>query len=109
VALYLTRFTLSPEAWAGMIREREDRRGPVSEAAEAVGGRLVGFWYAFGEDDGYALLEAPDNTAMAAVLTTVAASGVVSVRTTVLLSVEEMLDALGRAQSVSYRPPAGLA
>jgi hypothetical protein len=45
---------------------------------------------------------------MASALVTVAASGAFSsLSTTVLLSVEETLDVLRRAQSIAYRPPGG--
>ena len=71
-----------------------------------MGGRLHGFWYAFGEHDGYTLWEAPSNVAMAAVSLALSAGGALSkCETTVLLTVEEALDALGRVSSIRYRPP----
>jgi uncharacterized protein with GYD domain len=42
---------------------------------ESVGGKLHGFWYAFGEYDGYSLWEAPDNVAMAAVALAISGGG----------------------------------
>jgi uncharacterized protein with GYD domain len=80
----------------------------IGPLLEAVGGKLHGLWYAFGDHDGYVLSEAPDNPTVASVLVTVAGSGAFrSVSTTVLLTVEETLDVLRRAQSVAYRPPGG--
>ncbi|HSO54920.1 MAG TPA: GYD domain-containing protein [Actinomycetes bacterium] len=106
--LYLAKFSMTPEAWAKLIKEPEDRRETVGRLLEANGGKLLGFWYAFGDHDGYVLAEAPDNATMASALVTVAASGAFSsVSTTVLLSVEETLDVLRRAQSIAYRPPGG--
>src|SRR3712207_8113621 len=49
------------EAWARMTKNPEDRRNAASQYIESVGGKLHGFWYAFGEYDGYTLWEAPDN------------------------------------------------
>jgi uncharacterized protein with GYD domain len=104
--VYLTRFKQTPETWARLIENPEDRRGPVGAAVEAAGGRLLGFWYAFGEYDGYALTEGPSNVDIASVLTGVVASGAFSAfETTALLTVEEMLDALTKAKGASYRPP----
>jgi uncharacterized protein with GYD domain len=104
--VYLIRFKHTPETWARLIENPEDRRGPVGAALEAAGGRLVGLWYAFGEYDGYALTEAPSNVDVASVLTGVVASGAFhAFETTVLLTVDEMLDALGKAKGASYRPP----
>ena len=65
--LYLTRFSYTPETWARLIGNPEDRRKAAQAYIESVGGKLHGFWYAFGEHDGYNLWEAPDNVSMAAV------------------------------------------
>jgi uncharacterized protein with GYD domain len=106
--LYLIRFSYIPEVWAKLIKEPEDRRETIGPLLEAVGGKLHGLWYAFGDHDGYVLAEGPDNTSVASALVTVAGSGAFrSVSTTVLLTVEETLDALRRAQSVSYGRPGG--
>jgi uncharacterized protein with GYD domain len=106
--LYLIRFSYTPEAWAKLIKEPEDRRETIRPLLEAAGGKLHGLWYAFGDHDGYVLAEVPDNTTAASTLVTVAGSGAFrSVSTTVLLTVEETLEALRRAQSMAYRPPGG--
>jgi uncharacterized protein with GYD domain len=106
MTLYLTRFTYTPQTWARMIEHPEDRRDAARGYIESVGGRLHGFWYAFGEFDGYTLWEAPDDVAMAAVALALSAGGALgSVDTTVLLSVEQTIDALHRAEAVRYRPP----
>ena len=104
--MYLTRFSYTPEAWARMAKNPEDRRNAARSYIESVGGKLHGFWYAFGEFDGYNLWEAPDNVSMAAVAIALGGGGALSKsETTVLMTVEETLDALGRAGSVGYRPP----
>ena len=104
--MYLTRFSYTPEAWARMAKNPEDRRNAARSYIESVGGKLHGFWYAFGEFDGYNLWEAPDNVSMAAVAIAIGGGGSLSkIETTVLMTVEETLEALGRANSVSYRPP----
>jgi len=106
VPMYLTRFSYTPEAWARMAKNPEDRRNAARSYIESVGGKLHGFWYAFGEFDGYNLWEAPDNVSMAAVAIALGGGGALSKsETTVLMTVEETLDALGRAGSVGYRPP----
>ena len=43
--------------------------------AEAVGGKLLGFWYAVRDYDGYSLIEAPDDVAAASVLLKAASGG----------------------------------
>ena len=104
--LYLTRFSYTPVTWAKLIRNPEDRRVAATQYVEAVGGKLHGFWYAFGEHDAYALWEAPDNVSMAATVLAISAGGALSsLQTTVLLTVEETLAALRKASSIAYRPP----
>lgn len=106
MALYLTRFSYTPETWARLTKNPEDRREAARKYIESVGGKLHGFWYAFGEYDGYNLWEAPDNVSMAAVAIAIGSGGALSkIETTVLLTVEETLDALGRVQTIGYRAP----
>ena len=106
MALYLTRFSYTPETWARLARNPEDRRKAAQAYIESVGGKLHGFWYAFGEYDGYNLWEAPDDVSMAAVAIAIGSGGALSkIETTRLLTVEETLDALGRVSSIGYRAP----
>ncbi len=106
MALYLTRFSYTPQTWARLAHNPEDRRNAARAYIESVGGRLHGFWYAFGEYDGYGLWEAPDNVSMAAVALAISGGGALSKHeTTVLLTVEEALDAMQRAGQIQYRPP----
>jgi len=104
--LYLTKFSYTPATWARLIDKPEDRRKAAQSYIESVGGKLHGFWYAFGPYDGYTLWEAPDNVSMTAVALALSAGGALGpMETTVLLTVEETIDALGKAKQVQYRPP----
>jgi uncharacterized protein with GYD domain len=104
--LYLSTFSYTPETWAKLIANPEDRRTAAQTYIESVGGKLHGFWYAFGTHDGYTLWEAPDNVSMAAVALAISGGGALSsIETTVLLSVDETMDALRKAEQVQYRPP----
>jgi uncharacterized protein with GYD domain len=104
--LYLTKFSYTPETWARLIGNPQDRREAAQSYIESVGGKLHGFWYAFGEHDAYTLWEAPDNVSMAAVALAITAGGALSsLETTTLLTVDETMDALRKAQQVAYRAP----
>jgi uncharacterized protein with GYD domain len=104
--MYLTRFSYTPETWARLIKNPEDRRTAATQYIESVGGKLHGFWFGFGEYDGYTLWEAPDNVSMAAVALAIGAGGALSsMNTTVLVTVEETLAALKKAGSIAYRRP----
>jgi uncharacterized protein with GYD domain len=104
--LYLTRFSYTPETWARLIANPEDRRAAAQSYIESVGGKLHGFWYAFGTHDGYNLFEAPDNVSMSAVAVAISGGGALSsLETTVLQTVEDTLEALRKAEQIRYQPP----
>jgi uncharacterized protein with GYD domain len=104
--LYLSRFSYTAETWARLADNPEDRGKAAQSYIESVGGKLHGFWYAFGSHDGYNLWEAPDNVSMAAVALAISGGGALSsFETTVLLSVDETLEALRKADQIKYRPP----
>jgi uncharacterized protein with GYD domain len=106
MALYLTRFSYTPETWARLIQNPEDRRPAATQYIEAVGGKLHGFWYAFGEHDAYAVYEAPDNVAMATSSLAITAGGALSsLQTIPLLSVEDAMTAMKKAGAIRYRRP----
>jgi uncharacterized protein with GYD domain len=79
------------------------RRDAVAQVAESVGGRLESFHFAFGERDAFVIVDLPDNESATAVALTVNASGGATVKTTVLLTPDEV-DAAAK-RSVEYRPP----
>ncbi len=103
---YLMRFSYTPDTWSRLIENPEDRRDAARAYLEQVGGSLQGFWYGFGEYDGYAIFETPDNVSASGVVLAIAAGGALSsVQTTVLMSVEETLEALAKSKSIGYRRP----
>lgn len=79
------------------------RRDAAAKAFKSVGGRLEAFYYAFGEADAYVIGDVPDNVSMAALAIAINASDAVSIRTTVLLTPEEVDRAVKKTPS--YRPP----
>ena len=104
--LYLTRFSYTPETWSKLIENPENRGEAAQSYIESVGGKLHGFWYAFGSQDGYTFWEAPDNVSMAAVVLAIGAGGALGeIETTVLLTVEETMEAMRLAKTVGYRGP----
>ena len=103
--LYLARFSRTPDALKGLLDQPQDRSAAAREVAESVGGKLLGFWYAFGEFDGVFLMEAPDNASAAALPMGRGHRGVSKVETTVLLDMDEAQDAMRKAAGARYRPP----
>lgn len=103
---YLIRASYTPETVAAMLKNPQNRREAVRPTIERMGGKLEAFYFAFGEDDVYVLVEVPDNVSAAALALAVTASGAFkSFSTTVLMTAEEALEAMHKAQGVGYRPP----
>jgi uncharacterized protein with GYD domain len=104
---FMFTFSYAPEVWAGLVRSPENREEIVGRILEDSGCKLHGLWYAFGETDGFALMEAPDNKTAAGLAVAIGSSGAFSKFATVpLMSQAEALEALEIAQGVGYTRPA---
>ena len=104
---YLLQFRYTAGAAKGLIARPDERRSDrAKEMVASLGGTLLGYWYALGEWDGMALVEAPGGSTAAAISMAIAGSGEVSrIETTVLMSMDEARDALHRAASATHLPP----
>jgi len=101
---YLIEATYTLEGTQGLLHEGgSKRRDAVKAALKSVGGKVEAFYYAFGDTDVYAIIDAPDNVSAAACATAINSTGAVQLRTTVLLEPEEMDAAIKK--SVKYRAP----
>ena len=104
MAKYLWEVSYGPEGARGILKDGGTKRRQVVEAAiKAQGGKLEAFYFAFGESDAFLIADVPDHVSVAAVALVVNASGAASVRTTVLLTPEEIDQAAEK--SVTYTPP----
>jgi uncharacterized protein with GYD domain len=104
--LYLGRFSYTTDSLKALLDQPQDRSAAAREVAESLGGKLLGFWYAFGEFDAVFLMEAPDNATAAALAMAVGAGGALSeLETTVLLDMDEAQEAMRKAAAATYRPP----
>jgi uncharacterized protein with GYD domain len=101
---YLIQASYTAEGLRGLQKDKASgRRQAVLNALEPLRGKLESFNYAFGGDDVVAVIDMPDNVNAAAMSLAIAASGLVRLKTTPLLTVEETDQAL--AKGVSYRAP----
>jgi len=101
---YMTVASYTAEGVKGLIKDGgTGRRAAVEKAITALGGRLEGFYFAFGEDDVMVISDAPDNISVAALSLAVGSTGLVRTKTIVLLTPEE-IDAAAK-KSVAYQGP----
>ena len=104
MAKYLWQASYTAEGARGLLKDGgSKRRQAAEEAIKAVGGRLEAFYFAFGDCDAYVIADIPDNVSVAAAAMAVNASGAVAVKTTVLLTAEEVDQATKK--KVAYRAP----
>jgi uncharacterized protein with GYD domain len=101
---YLVVASYTAEGVKGLLKDGGSKRRQAAEAAlKSVGGKVDGFYFAFGENDVYAIVDAPDNVAIAAASLTIGASGAVHTKTVVLLTPEEIDQATKKG--TIYQPP----
>ena len=101
---YLISGNYVGEGIKGLLKEGgSSRRAAVEKLASSRGGSVEGVYYAFGETDVYVIVDMPDNASMAAVALVAGASGAVTVKTTVLMTPEEVDEAVKKTPD--YRPP----
>ena len=103
---FLIQGTYSASATASMVKHPQDRATVVRSMVEKAGGKLHGFWLAFGDQDIVVIAEMPDNVSVAAISMAVGASGTMSTyKSTQLLSSDEAVSAMKQASEISYQPP----
>jgi uncharacterized protein with GYD domain len=104
MAKYLVQANYVGEGIKGLLKEGGTaRRAAVEKLITAVGGRIEAFYYAFGDTDLFLIADLPDNATAAALSLIVSATGAVTTKVTVLLTVEEV-DAAAK-KSVPYTAP----
>lgn len=104
MAKYMWSGSYTAEGTKGLIAEGGSARKAVIEKMMAsMGGKLECMYFSFGSDDVVIIVDAPDNVGAASVALTVAATGAVKGRMTVLLTPAEIDQAAKK--SPAYRPP----
>lgn len=101
---YMIKVSYSVEGAQGLIEEGgSSRKAMVAKMLEQMGGSLESFYFSFGEDDAYVIVDVPDNVSTLAVSLAVNAAGGAGLATIPLITPEEMDEACKK--TVSYRPP----
>ena len=101
---YLIQGSYTPEGLKGLAKDTAaGRKAAVRAALKHLKAKVEGLYYAFGCDDVVLIVDAPDNIAVAAMSFQVGSTGLVRIRTTPLLTVEEVDQALKLPSK--YRAP----
>mgnify|MGYP001606206365 CR=1 FL=1 len=101
---FLWRASYTAEGSKGLMKDGgSKRRDFIQQMVTKAGGKLHAFYFAIGDADVYGITEFPDMATAVAFSLSVNASGAVNLRSTMLLTAEEM-DAATK-KTVAYRPP----
>jgi uncharacterized protein with GYD domain len=109
MATYLFQFSYSLDSVKGMVAKPHNRREAAEKVIAAADGRLLDMYFCFGHYDGIATAEFPSNVDAAAASLAISSSGAFSnVKTTVLITMDESVKAMEKAEKVSaaYSAPA---
>ncbi len=103
---YLFHGSYSPEGIRGLLKEGgSSRKWHFKENVSNVNGFVEAFYFAFGGEDIYAIIDLPDSVSCAALSMAINAAGGFRASMIVLLTPEELDAALKKAPSVGYRVP----
>ena len=104
MAKYMVLGNYNAQGATGLIAQGGSARvNAIKALCKQIGGKLESCYFSFGDYDIVAVIEAPDNVSMTAASLAVAASGIVSMKTIVLLSPQEMDEAATKVPG--YKPP----
>jgi uncharacterized protein with GYD domain len=92
----------------GLIKDGgTGRRAAVKSVVESLGGKVESFYFAYGHDDAYVIVDLPDATGAQAASIAVNASGAVTLKTIPLITAEEIDAAIKKIPA--YRAPGAAA
>jgi uncharacterized protein with GYD domain len=102
----MAQFAYTAEAWSTLTKNPENRTDVLEKLTKSFGGRLEALYYSFGDYDGFIIVEAPDETAVTAMLLAAIAPGHLrATKTTVLMKPEAMVEAMKKAGGMAYPGP----
>ena len=101
---YMFEASYTLEGAKGVVKDGgSKRRAAVEALVKGLGGRVEAFYFAYGKTDAFVIVDLPDSVSATAVALTVGASGSVRLKTTVLITPEEVDQAVKK--TVNYRAP----
>lgn len=104
MAKYLFQVSYTPEGAKGLLKDGGSKRRESARAAvSSVGGTLDAMYYTFGDHDAIVIVDVPDAESVVAASLAINASGAVTVKTTVLITPEQV--DVATKKSAIYTPP----
>jgi len=104
MAKFMVQASYTAEGLRGLAKDKASgRKAAVQAAIKSLKGKLESFHFSFGDEDVVLIVDMPDNISAAAISLMAGATGLVRLKTTPLLTVDEADQAL--ALQGKYRAP----
>ena len=101
---YLISGSYTEEGLKGLLKDGGTKRMEATKQAVAsLGGKLEAYYFAYGDNDFYLIADQPDNVNVIGGILLANASGAVKLKTTVLITAEEVDQAVKK--TMDWRPP----
>lgn len=108
MALSMIQFSYKSEVVGKLIKNPEDRSVAVRNLIEKLGGKMLAFYYSFGDYDGVVIANMPDNiSGLATTMASYAAGGTTKLKTTIVITVQEAMAAMKKASGLQLAMPKG--
>jgi uncharacterized protein with GYD domain len=102
----MIQFSYKSETAGNLLKNPEDRSKVVGKLIEQLGGKLLSFYYSFGDYDGIIIVDMPDIKSLAASsIVSFAGGGTTKIKTTILFTVQEAMEAMQKAKGFSLPQP----
>ena len=106
MALYMTQFSYTQQAWGALVKSPQDRMAALKELTAKFNSEVIGLYYSNGDYDGVAIIDAPDDETSNALLFAIISAGhVKATKTTHLYTVDQVMSSLKKAGTVTYKGP----
>ena len=104
---YMIQINFSTESVQGLVAKPQNRKTQATAVVKQLGGKLVDYYFTFGEWDGVVIADLKSDVDAMSVALMIGASGAGNTKITVLHSMTEAIKAMRKANSIAYKPPAG--
>jgi uncharacterized protein with GYD domain len=105
---FMLRWKFSESTAKNFVANPQDRTGAATTLVEGFGGKLLSYYFAFGDYDGVGIAEFPDNISAGACSMNASATGAFArFETTTLLTAKEAEAAMNKAKNTKtgYKAP----
>jgi uncharacterized protein with GYD domain len=108
MSLSMIQFSYNSETVGKLLKNPEDRSKAVGKLIEKLGGKMLAFYYCYGDYDGVIIANMPDQiSGLASTMISYAAGGTTSIKTTILITVQDAMAAMKKASGVKLAMPKG--